>query len=349
MLFKRGLQKGHDLINYRKPEVTVIIAARNEEENIPRILTALVNQSYDKSMYEVIVANDNSTDRTAEIVEKFADKWPNVKLINVKDRQKAKSPKKNALTQAVNAAGGEIILLSDADCLVNHRWIETMLANYEDADMVVGFSRTYLEDWQKADLSQKFEHFDFLVLFFAAAGALVTGKPFSCSGQNIGYRKKAFQEIGGYSRISHLISGDDVNLMQLFRKAGKKIRFAFSSFGYVYTKPVRNWSSLVSQRSRWASNMKWQIILNPEFFFYLISTFLVVILPIVLLFKYWILAVIIMILRFIFEINFIQKGLVRFGESKNKLNFYPLWFIMQPVYFIVVAFLGALSFFSWKK
>lgn len=349
LLFRKGLNIGKDLINYKKPFVSVIIAARNEEKNIVRILTALVNQSYSANLYEIIVANDDSSDGTAHIVTEFSRKWNQVKLLNVKDREKAKSPKKNALSQAIEIARGEIILLTDADCMVGNRWIETMLANFDEADMVVGYSRTKLDNWKAANSAQKFEHFDFLVMFYAAAGAISAGKVFSCSGQNISYRKSAFEEVGGFAKINHLISGDDVNLMQLFRQIGKKIRFAFSSPSYAFTQPVSSWKQLLSQRSRWASNMKWQIGLNPEFFFYLVSAFLVVILPIILLFNNWLLAVLIIILRFIFEINLIKKGLQKFGEKKNKLNFYPLWFILQPLYFIVVACLGAFSIFNWKK
>ncbi|MCF7792454.1 MAG: glycosyltransferase [Candidatus Cloacimonetes bacterium] len=348
-LFGKGLNQGKDLINYEKPFVSVVIAARNEEKNINRILTALVNQSYSKKLYEIIVANDASTDDTVKIVEEFGNKWEQVILLNVKNREEAKSPKKNALSQAIEIAEGEIVMLTDADCLVGNRWIEAMLANFDDADMVVGFSRTKLDNWKKSNIAQKFEHFDFLALFFAAAAAISAGKAFSCSGQNISYRKTAFKSVGGFEKIKHLISGDDVNLMQLFRKAGKKIRFAFSSPSYAYTQPVSSWKQLISQRSRWASNMKSQIGLNPEFFFYLISAFLVVILPIILLFNNFLLAVSIMIIRFLLEINFIKKGLKKFGEEKNKLSFYPLWFILQPVYFIVVACLGAFSIFNWKR
>ncbi len=347
--FDHGIKCGKDLVNFHKPRVSVVIAARNEERNITGILTALVNQSYPPELYEIIVANDGSEDNTATIVQEFAEKWSNLKLIEVQGREKAISPKKNALSQAIDAASGEIILLTDADCIVGRYWIEALLANFAEADMVVGFSRTQLVKWQKAPLAQKYEHFDFLAMFFAAAGAIVSGFPFSCSGQNFAYRKEVFREVGGFSRISHLISGDDVNLMQLFRQAGKKIRFAFSPHSFACTQPVQSWKQLINQRSRWASNMKWQFNLYFRFFFYLASAFLVVLLPLILLFKYWQLSVVIVILRIIFELNFIRDGLVRFSEPKEKLRFYPLWLIIQPFYFLEVACLGAFNVFSWKK
>jgi cellulose synthase/poly-beta-1,6-N-acetylglucosamine synthase-like glycosyltransferase len=347
--FWRGLASAADLITYRKPFVSVVVAARNEEKNIARILTALVNQTYSTNLYEIIIADDASTDRTGQIVRLFQKKWQHIKLLEIKNRSAVVSPKKNALSQAIEIARGEIIMLTDADCLVSNRWIESMLTNFEDADMVAGFSRTKIENWRRTSLCKKFEHFDFLVMFFAAAGAISAGKAFSCSGQNIAYRKQTFTDVGGFSKIQHLISGDDVNLMQLFRKAGKKIRFAFSAPSYVYTEPVRDWKQLFSQRSRWASNMKWQFRLNPEFFFYLTSAFLTVILPLLLLFGNWRLSVLMIGSRFVLETMFIKFGLRKFSEEKNKLKFYPVWFILQPVYFVVVSVLGAFSIFSWKK
>jgi cellulose synthase/poly-beta-1,6-N-acetylglucosamine synthase-like glycosyltransferase len=347
--FFLGLKNGNDLLSYRKPFVSVIIAARNEEVNINRILTALINQSYPTELYEVIIANDDSVDNTAEIVKNFAQKFPFITLIDVERKNKCRSPKKHALATAIKTSKGEILLLTDADCLVGRFWIEKMIANFEQADMVVGFSRTKLEDWSKSHLFQKFEHFDFLILFIAAAGAITAGKYFSCSGQNIAYTRRAFDEVGGFGEIEHIVSGDDVNLMQLFRLNKKKIRFAFSPHTFVQTLPVQNWQQLLNQRSRWASNMKWQTFLNLEFFSYLTSVFMIVLLPWIVMFRYWQLAVSIIILRIILEQILIRFGLEKFQTEKKKLNFYPVWFILQPVYFLAVAVGGMFGLFKWKK
>ncbi|MBC8414944.1 MAG: glycosyltransferase [Candidatus Cloacimonetes bacterium] len=349
MLFIKGLRTSQDSNSTRRPGVTVVIAARNEERNITHLLTALVNQNYPTELFEIIVANDGSSDDTAKVVEQFSKKWENVKLINIQNREKVISPKKNALSQAIENSTGDIIVSTDADCLVGKQWLKAMVACFNDNDMVVGLSQTKVTDWGKARLLHKFEHFDFLAMFAAAAGAISSGKYFSCSGQNIAYKKEAFYAVGGFIKIKHLVSGDDVNLMQLFRKAGMKVKFAYSPHSFVYTKSIENWSQLLSQRSRWTSNMKWQTILNPEFYVYLVSTFFVVVLPFAVVFKYWWLAVGIVILRVIFELSFLRLGYKKFGEEKNRLKFYPLWFILQPVYFILVAMLEALNIFSWKK
>ncbi len=350
LIFWNGLVKRREIKAYKKKKVSVVIAARNEENNISQLLTTLVNQSYSKSLYEIIIANDDSTDKTAEIVSTFAKRWPIIKLLKVKNRSNVKSPKKNALEQAIAMSGGEIILSTDADCLVGKYWIESMVANYEpDIHMVVGFSRTKLNNFHTSSLVRKFEHFDCNSMFSANAGAVSSGKYFSCSGQNISYRKSAFESVGGFEEIKEYISGDDVNLMQLFRKQGFKIHFAFSDHSFVVTKPVDNWPQLFNQRSRWASNMKLQIHLNPEFFFYLVTAFISTMAPLILLFFSPITAIAIVVIRMIGEYKFLQTSFGIFRIEKKMLKFYPLWFILQPVYMIIVASFGFLNIFHWKK
>ena len=349
-LFYSGLNKKDIELDFKKKKVSIIIAARNEEKNIPLLLTSLMNQTYPKELFEVIIVDDVSSDRTAEIVLQFKEKWDNIHLVNVENREEVISPKKNALAQGINASSGDIILCTDADCVVGKFWIESMVSFFkQDTQMVCGFSRTRINDWNKAALPQKFEHFDFLVMMFAAAGAISSKKYFSCTGQNLAYRRKAFESVGGFERIKHLISGDDVNLMQLFRQQNFNIRFAFSPHSFVLTKQIERLAQLLNQRSRWASNMKWQIMMNPEFFVYLMSVFFLAFLPIVLFFFNWKIGVGILIIKALLDFLFIREGYRIFPNEKTRKFFFPFWFILQPVYIFVVTFLGILNIFKWEK
>lgn len=349
-LFYLGLKKKNLDFDFTKKKVSVVIAAKNEEKNIPFLLTSLMNQTYAKELYEVIIADDGSDDKTAEIVMQFKEKWDNIHLVNVENREKAISPKKNALAQGIKFSSGDIILCTDADCVVSKFWIESMVSYFNECtQMICGFSRTRINEWNKAALSQKFEHFDFLVMMFAAAGAISSKKYFSCTGQNLAYRRKAFESVGGFERIKHLISGDDVNLMQLFRRQNLNIRFAFSNHSFVLTKPIEKLMQLLNQRSRWASNMKWQIMMNPEFFVYLMSVFFLAFLPIVLFFFNWKIGVGILIIKALSDFLFIKEGSKVFPNEKKSMRFFPFWFILQPVYILVVTFLGILNIFRWVK
>lgn len=348
VLFYKGLNNDTEEKNFNRHTVSVVVAARNEEKNISQLLLALTNQTYPETHYEIIIADDSSTDRTAEIVKQFSQRFSYIKLCNVQNRDQAKSPKKNALSQAIALAENDIILLTDADCVVKDGWIEGMVAYFtDDVQMVAGFSRTKLRKWEKALPVQRFEFFDIIVIFAAAAGAIRSKKYFSCSGQNIGYCKSAFETVGGFSKIKHLLSGDDVNLMQLFRKQKFKIEFAKNPKTFVYTQPINTWKQLLNQRSRWASNLKFQISLNPEFFCYLISYPLLLLASIYLLFSNFQYGFILLVAKGVADFIFVSRAFSQFKIEKDRRSYFIFWFFLQPFYIFAVAIFGQFSLFSW--
>lgn len=350
VIFSQGLKKKQLTQSFEKKTVSVVVAARNEENNIAGLLTGLINQSYSQELYEVIIVNDRSTDGTAAKVEQYKDRWPKLKLINIEKTAKGYAPKKYALTLGINAAQGEIIMLTDADCMVNKYWIESLVSMYDkDTDVAAGFSRTKLAKWNKAKLYEKFEYFDFLAMFIAAAGAISSGRVFSCSNQNLSYRKAAFLKVGGFEKIKSLTSGDDVNLLQIFRKAGCKSRFCLIPHSYVYTKPIKSWQNLINQRARWASNSKWQLLLNPEFFLYLLAVFLLNLSIIISLFVNWHWTVGLLGVKLFGEYIFLSAHFPKFEPEKKRLNFLTVWSLMQPFYILTVAVLGLFDLFIWKR
>lgn len=349
-IFYKGLKSPHNLHNFTRPFVSVIIAARNEEKNMPKLLTYMINQSYPSDRYEIIIADDGSTDKTEEIVKNFKKNHENLHYIKIDDRENYISAKKNALQNAIEKSSGELLLFTDADCFVGKYWISSMVENFEkDVDMVCGLSQTIANKWENIGFIQKFEHFDFLVMFFAAAGAISSGKYFSCSGQNIAYRKSAFKEIDGFSKIMHIQSGDDVNLLQLFRKAGKKVVFSFNNLSFVYTQPIKSFFDLINQRSRWASNFKYQLTLNPEFFVYLSIVFLVTYLPLILLFYNFYAGLTLFLLKFFADFFFTKKAFNLFEIEKKRMSFFVLWYFFYPIYIFIVTFFGLFEIFKWKR
>jgi cellulose synthase/poly-beta-1,6-N-acetylglucosamine synthase-like glycosyltransferase len=331
-------------------KVSVVVAARNEAENITELLTRLINQTYDKEKIEVIIADDGSTDGTGAIVERFSRNNENIRLHAVQRKTGKVSSKKNALQQAVELAVGEMILITDADCCPGTNWVKTMVSSFEpDTDMVAGLSRTQGKNIIKPGSVQWFEHFDFLAMFAVAGGLIRSGKYFSCSAQNLAYRKKSWEQVNGYQEIMHLESGDDVNLMQLFRRSGGRIRFCTAGGSMMTTRATDSWSSLINQRSRWASNTGFQVFLNPEFFVYLVSVLIITFFPWLLLFYSWKTALGLLIFRIIIEMNFVRKVFAIFRAEPGVWLGYPLWMVMQPVYMLIVALRGIFSLYEWKK
>lgn len=339
----------------KRYSVSVVIAIRNEEENIGFLLSDLVNQTYPNDSFEVIVVNDHSEDGTVQVVEEFVQKASNIRLIHAIETEKGLTPKKNALYQGIKRSSGEIILTTDGDCRVLSTWVETMVSYFRpDVGMVVGFSELGRLG-EKRPIFQQLQAADFLSLMAAAQGALNLGWPLAASGQNLAYRRSAFDEVGAFSRIGHRVSGDDVLLLQLIRKRTSwKIRFAASEQAYNVSRPEETLSDLLNQRKRWASNGSYQFILNKPFFLYVLATFfvnlsLLAAIPICCLTSAgFLIPLSCLILKFIVEGLIAVKG-CHVYHRVDLLKIFPIWFVLQIPYVVLVGAIGSLGGFAWKQ
>ncbi len=333
--------------SFKKRLVSVIIANRNEEATLTRLLTLLVNQTYPNDLFEVIIANDGSDDRSEEILISFADKYSFIRYFNVVNRDQAISPKKNALTQAIARSKGEILLLTDADCFPKSTWIESMVQAFtDDVSMVAGYSATEI-DWKKASFVQKFEHIDLLCLYIGLAGGFALGKQFTAIGQNLAYTREAYDRVGGFTKINHLISGDDCNFLQLVRKEGMKIKFNFSEDSFVKTKPILSWKKLFNQHSRWFSNMKLMFKMNTEFFLILAGLFIFYVGIVLTLFIDWRIFIIAASLKFVGELQMFYFAYPIFKTNRRLIWFYPIWMAIQTIFNILTIFIGQFNWFVW--
>lgn len=336
-------------------KVSVVIAARNEETSIGHLLSDLKKQTYPQACFEVIVADDHSTDRTAELVRDLVQSDPRFHLMRVNTTEKGLTAKKNAIHQALQKSRGEIILSVDADCRVKSTWIETMVSYFTpETGMVVGFSQLGRRG-EKRSIFEKIQALDFLMLCAAAQGSLNLGIPLAATGQNLGYRRKAFEEIGGFSKVGHRISGDDVLLLQLISRHSKwKIRFAPDKRGYNSSNPEQTLHRFLHQRTRWASNGSYQARLNPGFFLYVLNTYItnltsLTILPVSLLTDQpVVLPAIGLTLKWVAEFLLAMRG-ARVYHRTDLLAIFPLWAILQIPYVVYIGAAGTLGQFTWKN
>ena len=136
-----GLGRLKEGENTRQYSVSVVVAARNEERNIGRCLERLVSQDYPSDRYEVVVVDDRSEDGSGEIVKDFGRRYDHVRLVRVDTTPVGVSAKKYALTQGISASKGEILFVTDADCLPGRGWLSGMMRYFEpDVGMVAGYS-----------------------------------------------------------------------------------------------------------------------------------------------------------------------------------------------------------------
>jgi len=205
-----------------KPRVSVLIAARDEEKNIDRCLQALSAQDYPVELREIVVIDDNSTDRTKEIATGYAARIPGLRVIDAGTPWEGMAPKKSALIRGINETTGEIIITTDADCSPPTGWLSEIAGLFEpDVDAVVGFSPL-----EGKGIAGALSRFDSLVNAVISAGALGLGVAGSAVGRNFAYRRKAWQDAGGFGSGAAAASGDDDLLLQRIAVNGGKILFA---------------------------------------------------------------------------------------------------------------------------
>ena len=340
--------------NKKRYPVSVIIAARNEQDNIEHILQDLTVQKYPKQLYEVLVADDNSTDQTTTIVKRFCKSNKNFKLVSIKDIPTGYSPKKYALECAVKKSRGEIILATDADCRVTPHWIPAMVSYFTpDVGFVAGFSQLG-QKHASQNLLERLQAFDFLQLMSAMTATFNLGHPLAASGQNMGYRRTAFLQVGGYSKVAHRISGDDILMMQLVRKyTNKSLLFAAHPDAYATSKPHRTLKNLLNQRKRWASNGAYQVFCNIPFFIYLILVFLVnsILFFAALFTLFYGAGLQILGLCFLIKAGAEFAIAMRSTHYFNRidlLRYFPLWFLVQMPYIVISGLFGTFGKFNWK-
>lgn len=227
--------------------ISVIIPARNEEENIGRLLTALQEQTYNKILFEVIVVDDHSADQTAGIARQFSF----VKLIQLKE-DNINSYKKKAIETGIAAATGELIVTTDADCVPPEEWLQT-IATFKEERKAVFIAAPVSINCNSSAL-QVFQAMDFMVLQ-GITGAVVHKKQMTmCNGANLAYERKVFYEVGGFSDIDQIASGDDMLLMhKIAKQYPEGIHYLKSQEAIVSTHAAETRKEFFSQRIRWAS------------------------------------------------------------------------------------------------
>jgi cellulose synthase/poly-beta-1,6-N-acetylglucosamine synthase-like glycosyltransferase len=228
------------------PFVSVIIAARDEEVDLPRCLESLVAQTYPADRYEVIIANDHSSDATGRISEEFCRLHARFStfLTRLDD---AVHGKPNALAQAIEKSRGEIILVTDADCVVPRTWIEKTAERYSPEVGLVGGITL-----QKADsYFHGMQSLDWAYILGFASASTALGNPLGSIGNNLSFRKEAYEQVGGYRKLKFSVT-EDYTLVQAILKTKKwDFLYPIDPDILVQSRPCPSLRLLIQQKHRW--------------------------------------------------------------------------------------------------
>ncbi len=335
-----------------KTFVSIVVPARNEEKNISNCLHDLLNQSYPEELVELIVVDDHSYDRTAELVVNIMNEFPNRKInLFCNDEKTGALYKKQAISAAIRQAVGELIVTTDADCRMPENWLASMVNCYEQErpDLIAG-PVCFQEE---KSFFEKIQSLEFMGLIGIGAGAISNHAPMMCNGANLAYTKKIFQEVNGFSGQPEMVSGDDTQLLIKISKLYLgRICFLKSRDAVVTTSAMSSLRDFSHQRKRWAS----KITFGMSGFTLLIATaayFLHAALLILFFVSFFDHSVIPTFL-FIFLLKCIAEYLLLDGISSffRKKNLLWLFLPTQIFYMGYITYIGAASLvgsYTWKE
>ena len=250
VLFVIGTKKKFTKINEDDLiTASVIVAARNEEANILRCLKSLDTLQYPEGKLEIIIVDDGSTDKTSALIENFIKAKKRFKKITISNDEKNKlAGKTRAVARGIENAAGEIILTTDADCAVKPMWVKTIASYYdENVGVVNGYTTQTAEN-----MFQGMQAIDFIYLLLVASGTINLGKPISCIGNNMSYRKKAYEEVGGYNSLPFSVTEDFILLMGIEKLKKYKIIYPLEKDALVTSRSCDSIKKLIRQKKRWA-------------------------------------------------------------------------------------------------
>lgn len=331
-------------------KISVVVAARNEAENIQRCISSILAQNYPAHLLELIIVDDHSEDDTAEIVLQ-SDR---VKMIALKDfvaaGEQVVSFKKKALETGIRASSGQLIVTTDADCWMEKNWLRNIAAFHEKtaAKMIVApvqFSSAYT-------FLKLFQSLDFMTMQGITQATIQLRLGIMCNGANLIFERTAFDAVNGYDGVSQIISGDDyLLLMKIKQEYPKGIQYLKSKEAVVYTKAQETWSAFLQQRIRWASKsgkykdhlMNGVLLLvytlNVSIFFFGIAAIISPALCSPFL--------IILAIKILSEMIFLLP-VAHFYRNKTELIFFPFLQPFHIFYIIVAGFLSRMGKFEWK-
>lgn len=347
---KRRIKKGKIQLLDTLPEVSVIICARNEEENLRKHLPSVLTQDYPK--YEVIVINDRSYDESETVLEQLKKEYPHLKTSFIPMDAKFIDSKKIAVTLGIKAAQNDILVFTDADCEpVSNKWLEGVVRSFSgDKQIVLGYG-AYNKNKSFANFTQVF---DTLFIGIQYLNYAIAGYPYMGVGRNMAYRKSFFENSKGFSKHLDIQSGDDDLFINDYAR-GKNTTVCVSPDSVTTSEEKKSFSAFLAQKERHLSTsgrykFSSKLLLGTEmgsrFLFYL-----GILVTCLMQMPYWyFIAPGAFLLRYIVQYIIINLNAKVLGERKFYFGI-GLMDILLPLinlYLYLVAFFRPKAHYKWK-
>ncbi|MFV8370237.1 glycosyltransferase [Flavobacterium sp. LB2R40] len=309
-------------ITPKRIPISVIVCAKNEEENAINFIPLLAEQNYPD--FEIVLIDDASSDTTLAIFEGFEKQYPNIRLVKVKNNEAFWGNKKYALTLGIKAAKKEYLLFTDADCYPTSKdWITAMSSQFTmQKTIVLGYGK--YEKIANSFLNKliRFETLLTAIQYFSWAKI---GHPYMGVGRNLAYKKEEFFNVNGFIEHMQIRSGDDDLFINQAAKA-KNTTIAYTTESVTLSKPKTTYKDWLIQKRRHVATANYYKPFDKlQLGTFYCSQLLFIVLPIVLLsFQYqWILVLILIALRYLIAWIVIGFSAAKLKE-KDVVYWYPI-------------------------
>ena len=228
--------------------VSILAAVRNEENTLPELLKSLKKQVYPLEKFEIILIDDHSTDGSYVLMKKFEAASINTRVLSLSANAEGK---KAAIRYGVECAKGELILTTDADCIMNSEWLSTIVSFQQatNAGLIIA-PVAYLSN---NSLFEKLLALEFASLVATGASSANLGIPILCNGANLAFLKSLYPE-DKHVMENNSPSGEDIFfLLNVKKTMRQRIRFLKSFKSIVYTNCPSSLREFINQRKRWFS------------------------------------------------------------------------------------------------
>ncbi len=317
------------------PSISILIAARNEEQNILRCLESIHHLNYPKERLQILIGNDDSTDNTKQITLKYIEDKPHFQLITIQEKVENLTGKANVLAQLAREARGEYYFFTDADIAVPPTWIEAILAEFSEKVGVV----TGITTMESKNIFHELQGIEWLSSLYVMFWFAKLNVPLTGMGNNMAITREAYWQTGGYEKIGFSVT-EDYDLFRAILAADYEFKQAYCAEVLTISKPMNTWSELMQQRKRWmygAMRLPFSIQINT----WSNALFLPVLIMLAFVFPYvaWIDGISYYLLCFFTAYMALKK-------AKQPINSSLLIF---PIYFGIIYFVMFVNYFLPTK
>ena len=325
---KFAFAKAQQITPKRIP-ISVIVCAKNEEDNVLNFIPLLAEQNYPD--FEIVLIDDASSDATLDIFEGFEKQYSNIRLVKVQNNEAFWGNKKYALTLGIKVAKKEYLLFTDADCYPTSKdWITAMSSQFSmQKTIVVGYGK-----YEKIPNSflNKIIRYETLLTAIQYFSWAKVGYPYMGVGRNLAYKKDEFFNVNGFIEHMQVRSGDD-DLFINQAANGKNTTIAYSAESFTLSKPKTSYTDWLIQKRRHVATANYYKPLDQlQLGTFYCSQLLFLLLPILLLaFQFqWILVLSLIALRYL-----VAWIVVGFSAGKLKENDIKFWFPLVEIVLIL--------------